>query len=109
MAPSGNDYGGARSDEDIGRAAVRQALGAVAGLLRVGILAVDIDGRAWFRSQRWEDRTGTGGEASAWRPWHDGVHPDDRGAVAARWRALPGRRGPLAAFRTGGADGIRRA
>lgn len=105
MAPRGSDND-VRRDEDIGRAAVRQALGAVAGLLRVGIVAVDTEGRAWFRSQRWEDRTGTGGGAPAERHWYEGVHPDDQDEVVTRWRSLVGRRGRLGTFRTVGIDGV---
>ncbi len=93
-------------DDDVRRAAVRQALGALAGLLEIGIVAVDPEGRCWFRSQRWQDRSGTGGDAFHGHPWYEGVHPDDRDDVAVRWRALLGRPGRLGTFRTIGIDGL---
>lgn len=100
MQPTGNH------EEDVRRRAVRQALGAVAGLLGVGVIVVDADGRCWFRSHRWEDRSGAKGEGFHGRPWYEGVHPDDQAEVAARWRGLVGRRGRLGAFRTVGIDGV---
>lgn len=86
---------------------MRQALGALAGLLPVGILAVDGDGHAWYASQRWIDLCGaTGGNGL---PWYAAIHPDDRRAVAERWRTRVERRGNLGVFRAVGPDGAIRS
>ncbi|MGH9110079.1 MAG: PAS domain-containing sensor histidine kinase [Acidimicrobiales bacterium] len=100
MRPTASDEG------ELSRPAVRQALGAAAALLGVGLVAVDPDGRCWFTSQRWEDRSGSSCQGMGDRPWFDAVHPDDVAVVAGRWRSLLGHHGRLGVFRTVGVDGV---
>ncbi len=92
-----------RLDEER-RAAVRQALGALSGLVPFGLIAVDPEGRPWYLSQRWMDLSGAGSEARD-RPWFAAVHPDDEEGVAQRWRETVERRGRLGEFRVVGPDG----
>lgn len=86
------------------RAAVRRALGALAGIVPFGVIAVDPEGRPWYVSQRWIDLSGANGEGRN-RPWYAVVHPDDRDAVAERWRDAIERRGRLGEFRAVAPDG----
>jgi len=88
--------------EEERRAAVRQALGALSGLVPFGVIAADTEGRPWYLSQRWQDLSLAQGRD---RPWYTAVHPDDRDDVAERWRAAVGRRGRLGEFRVIGPDG----
>jgi PAS domain S-box-containing protein len=92
-----------RLDEER-RAAVRQALGALAGLVPFGVIAVDAEGRAWYLSQRWMDLSGAASEARD-RPWYEAVHPDDQQVMAERWREAVLRRGRLGEFRAAAPDG----
>lgn len=95
---------GERLDEER-RAAVRRALGALTGIVPVGVIGVDPGGRVWYYSQRWQDLSGSGDALEHGRPWYDAVHPEDREEVAARWRSLTERRGRLGEFRAVGPDG----
>ncbi|HLW45551.1 MAG TPA: PAS domain-containing protein, partial [Acidimicrobiales bacterium] len=92
-----------RLDEER-RAAVRQALGALAGLVPFGVIAVDAEGRAWYLSQRWMDLSGATSEARD-RPWYEAVYPDDQQVMAERWREAVLRRGRLGEFRAAAPDG----
>jgi PAS domain S-box-containing protein len=93
--------------DDERRAAVRQALGALSGLVPFGVIASDSEGRPWYLSQRWIDLSGAvdGGRD---RPWYAAVHPDDRAAMAERWSAAIGHRGRLGEFRVLAPDGTTR-
>ncbi|MGH8981028.1 MAG: PAS domain-containing sensor histidine kinase [Acidimicrobiales bacterium] len=90
------------------RSAMRQVLGALTGLVPIGVLCVDRDGRAWYRSQRWLDLTGEA-PVDGDEPWFTAVHPDDRVALAERWRSAADNRGRLGTFRTLAPDGTERA
>ncbi|HTX62228.1 MAG TPA: ATP-binding protein [Acidimicrobiales bacterium] len=92
-----------RLDEER-RAAVRQALGALSGLVPFGVIAVDPRGNPWYLSQRWMDLTGAR-DADRNRPWFCAVHPDDQQVVAARWREAVEFRGRLGEFRVVGPNG----
>jgi PAS domain S-box-containing protein len=94
--------------EELGRTAVRQALGALTGVVPLGVVAVDPEGRTWYGSQRWQDVSGGTEERSRGRPWYEAVHPDDREAVAARWQSRLDRRGQLGEFRIVAPDGTLR-
>lgn len=89
-----SDQGG-----DVGRrAAVARALGALTGLIPLGVIAVDPDGVAWYQSQRWQDLTGSAPPGISPAPWYDAVVPEERASVLARWRTLADRRGQLGEF-----------
>jgi PAS domain S-box-containing protein len=92
--------------DDERRAAVRQALGALTGVVPLGVVAVDPEGRIWYQSQRWQDFSGLDDDAARGRPWYLTVHPDDRETVAARWADVFERRGRLGEFRGIGIDGV---
>lgn len=91
--------------EEERRAAVRQALGALSGIVPVGIIAVDAAGRPWYRNQRWLDLRGPVSPPRDHHPWYAAVHPHDRDVMATRWRDCVERRGRLGEFRVVGEDG----
>jgi PAS domain S-box-containing protein len=91
MGPS--DDGGEKER----RAAVARSLGALSGLVPVGIVGVDCDGVAWYHNQRWQDLTAS--LPSGAGRWYETVHPDDVESVGARWRSRVDRRGQLGEFR----------
>jgi PAS domain S-box-containing protein len=88
------------------RAAVRQALGALSGLLPVGLVAVDADGLCWYENQRWEDICGITGLALRDQPWYEAVHESDRARVATAWRPQVSTRGHFGEFRAVSAEGV---
>ncbi len=94
-----------RPDEER-RAAAARALGALTGLVPLGVVGVDEDGRAWYQSQRWQDLVGPAAPEGG--PWYEAVHPADRAALAARWHSRVDRRGQLGEFRVEGPDGTER-
>jgi PAS domain S-box-containing protein len=96
---------GTEGDEDQ-RLAVRQALGALSGLIPIGVVAVDPDGLSWYHNQRWEDVSGTTGLSLQGSPWYLAVHPDDIESVAECWRNQVELRGRLGRFRAVAADGV---
>ena len=81
------------------RAAVRQALGALSGLISIGLVAVDADGRSWYHNQRWEDTSGITGISLRGQPWYLAVHPEDRERVAGLWSDQARLRGRFGGFR----------
>jgi len=85
---------------ELGREAVRRALGAVSRAVPVGIVATDADGASWYHNQRFEEVSGAIGVEFRGRPWHEAVHPDDVALVASRWRSVVDRRGRFGTFRT---------
>lgn len=90
--------------ECVRRSAMRQALGALTGLVPIGIICTDPAGRPWYRSQRWLDMTGEE-PGSEDEPWYMAVHPDDRESMAEQWESVVDRRGRLGVFRTLAPDG----
>lgn len=88
------------------RASVRQALGALSGLLPVGLVAVDANGCCWYHNQRWEDICGEPGAAMRGRPWYEAVHEADVRRVAAEWRQHVSSRGRFGEFRATSAAGL---
>ena len=95
---------GDRLDEER-RAAARQVLGALTGLVPVGVVVADPDGLVWYASQRWMDLSGVIDQGLRGLPWYSPVHPDDRDEIARRWRSTPDRHGRLGEFRMALPDG----
>ena len=87
------------------RAAARQVLGALTGLVPVGVVVADPDGLVWYASQRWMDLSGVIDQGLRGLPWYSPVHPDDREEIARRWRSTADRHGWLGEFRMALPDG----
>lgn len=100
--PDGADQGAVvRSwGTELGREAVRRALGAVSRSVPVGIVAADAEGCSWYHNLRFEEVSGAVGIEFRGRPWYEAVHPDDVATVASRWRTVSDGRGRFGTFRT---------
>jgi PAS domain S-box-containing protein len=56
-------------------------------LSRVGILETDPAGRCSYTNPRWNEISGQSGEDNASLGWSQAIHPDDREATIAAWKA----------------------